>query len=161
MTTPDLFAQVSFTRDWTLEQRDALEAARSLPRSTFNLIIVDPPFFTGKRQTPRGGGGGFSDLWRNDIGAYTDYIGERIAAMREVLAPEGSFFLHLDYRAIHYLKVRCDAIFGADHFQNEIIWSYRSGGGSTRRYGRKHDTLLWYSNGRAPVFHADAARVPY
>lgn len=69
--------------------------------------------------------------------------------------------LHLDWRAVHYAKVRCDAIFGAHRFQNEIVWSYRSGGGTKRRYGRKHDTILWYSMSDEPIFDADAARVPY
>ena len=54
-----------------------------------------------------------------------------------------------------------DAIFGRKNFRNEIVWSYRSGGGSKHHFGRKHDTILFYSKGKQWTFNADAVRVPY
>ncbi|MEQ8820731.1 MAG: site-specific DNA-methyltransferase [Sumerlaeia bacterium] len=149
---------------WHLERADALDAARRLAAGgmagAFALIYLDPPFFTQRQQTAKAGA--YTDNWGGNIGRYIDFLGERIVALRPLLAPEGSFLLHLDWHAVHYAKVCCDAIFGMENFQNEIVWAYNSGGGSKRRYGRKHDTILWYSTGqKAPIFNADAARVPY
>ncbi len=144
---------------WELHRGDCLGVAAGLEPSSFALIYIDPPFFTGARRS--GERGAYGDAWGNDVARYTDHIGERIAAMKPLLHERGSILVHLDWRAVHYVKVRCDAIFGANRFMNEIVWSYNSGGGSKKRYGRKHDTILWYGAGPNPVFNADAARVPY
>jgi len=147
---------------WHVEQADALDAALRAPAGSFSLIYADPPFFTGRAHRERGGGSvAFDDRWRGNMDAYTSHIAGRIAAMRRLLHDRGSLLLHLDWRAAAHLRLACDAIFGSDRLMNEIIWSYNSGGGSARRYGRKHDTILWYAAGPAPVFNADAARVPY
>ncbi len=53
----------------------------------------------------------------------------------------------MDWHAVHYAKVILDEIFGADRFVNEVIWTYKSGGASGRRFSRKHDNLLFYSKG--------------
>ncbi|UCG34322.1 MAG: site-specific DNA-methyltransferase, partial [Phycisphaerales bacterium] len=62
---------------------------------------------------------------------------------------------HLDWHAVHYVKVLLDRVFGPENFLNEIIWSYRTGGTSPRWFPRKHDTLLIYARclGRH-TFHA-------
>jgi DNA modification methylase len=147
---------------WALAQGDALDAPAHLGSGCAELLYIDPPFFTGKSHRARSGDGGFDDAqWGGDIRVYTRWLLERLAAARPLLAHEGSVMLHLDWRAVHYAKVACDELFGPARFQNEIIWSYNSGGGSRTRYGRKHDTILWYSAGSTPVFNADAARVPY
>ncbi|MCB2154151.1 site-specific DNA-methyltransferase [bacterium] len=146
--------------DFQIEHSDALAAAAEHQPGSFTMIYLDPPFFTGKKWKGKEAGD-FADTWRRDIGSYVDYLGERIAAMKPLLNDRGSLFLHLDWRAVHYMKVRCDEIFGAKRFINEIIWSYRSGGGTKNRYGRKHDTILWYAAGRHPLFNDDEARVPY
>jgi DNA modification methylase len=75
--------------------------------------------------------------------------------------PSGSLILHLDYHAVHDMKVRLDRLFGREGFINEIIWHYTGGGRSKRRFSCKHDTLLWYSNGADPLFNIDAVRIPY
>ena len=79
---------------------------------------------------------------------------------RRVLAPHGSLFVHLDYRAVHYVKVALDRLFGRDRFVNEIVWCYAVGGKSRRGFGRKHDTILWYARGDDWAFYPDAVRVP-
>lgn len=138
---------------------------RSLPDASVPLIYVDPPFNTGKERkltrlrTVRDDEGdrtGFAGRrYRSEatgsasfIDAFDDYLGflePRIAEARRVLAPEGSFFLHLDPREVHYAKVLTDSIFGRDCFQNEIIWSYDYGARSKRRWPAKHDNILWYT----------------
>ena len=52
----------------------------------------------------------------------------RLQAMRRVLKPTGSIYLHCDPTASHYLKLLMDAIFGKQNFRNEIVWAYRTGG---------------------------------
>lgn len=140
---------------------DALDFAPTLATGGFRLIYLDPPFFTQKVHKGRKGAGEFRDTWGGSLTAYLDFLRARLEVMPPLLTEDGSLLLHLDWRAVHYAKVLCDGIFGAGNFQNEIIWSYNSGGGSKKRYGRKHDTILWYGTGREPFFDHDAARVPY
>jgi DNA modification methylase len=147
---------------WRLLHGDGIHLQPHQLPSAPTLIYMDPPFFTGKTFESRDEtGGGFQDTWGNDRSEYLHYLRQRIEHARLLLAPNGSLLLHLDWRIVHYAKVLCDDIFGDSHFQNELIWSYNSGGGSKRRYGRKHDTILWYSKGTEGIFHPDAARVPY
>ena len=145
----------------TVEHADCLEFAARQPAGEFRLIYLDPPFFTGRQFASRGdAGGGFADAWES-LADYLAFLRVRLEAIHPLLARDGALLLHLDWRTVHYAKVICDEIFGIDRFQNELIWSYNSGGGSKRRYGRKHDTILWYGVGPQPYFDADAARVPY
>lgn len=147
---------------WQLLHGDCLLAKPDHFPKPPDLIYADPPFFTGKtfrnRETDEAA---FHDCWQNDLPSFLDFLRARITRAHALLSPEGSLLLHLDWRSVHYAKVICDQIFGFDHFQNEVIWSYQSGGGTTRRYGRKHDTILWYSKGENPIFNTEAARVPY
>ncbi len=144
-----------------MRRGDALEVARGLAAESFRLVYLDPPFFTNRKQSRRDGGEGFSDRWAGGLSEYLEFLRTRLEVIRPLLTEEGSLLLHLDWRAVHYARVLCDDIFGHDRLRNEIIWSYRSGGGSKQRYGRKHDTILWYGKGKRPFFDTSAARVPY
>jgi len=64
---------------------------------------------------------------------------------------------------VHYAKVMCDEIFGADRFINELIWYYQTGGASKKHFSRKHDTLLWYAKAaenNAYYFAGEAIAIP-
>lgn len=144
---------------------DNLEVLRGLEDSSVALIYVDPPFNTGKRQElaslrtvqdAQGERVGFGGRrYRSEVkgrasyaDVFDDYLGflePRLVEARRVLAPQGSFFLHLDPREVHYAKVLADSIFGRDCFQNEIIWAYDYGARSKSRWSAKHDNILWYS----------------
>lgn len=137
----------------------------TLPDASFDLIYVDPPFNTGKAQartqlqtvrdedgdrtgfqgkryrTVKVGTRSFGDSFTD----YLAYLEPRLEHAWRLLRPNGSFFLHLDYREVHYAKVLLDQIFGRESFINEIIWSYDYGGRATRRWSPKHDTILWYA----------------
>ena len=65
--------------------------------------------------------------------------------MRDLLADEGTIWVHLDWHGVHYVKILLDEIFGEKNFINEIIWTYKSGGSSKKHFARKHDTILVYS----------------
>ncbi|MBC6406691.1 MAG: HNH endonuclease [Rhodobacteraceae bacterium] len=93
--------------------------------------------------------------------AYLIFMAVRLLEMHRILKPTGSLYLHCDRAASHYLKLLLDATFGPKNVNNEIIWSYKSGGGSRRHFGNKHDTLFWYRKGRDWTFNADSVRVPY
>lgn len=145
---------------------DNLAVMGALPDESVDLIYADPPFFSGRNYVADGHGGNsqpsFRDLWPEGMAGYLCWLMERLREMKRLLTPTGSLFLHLDWHAVHYVKVEMDRLFGYDHLQNEIIWSYRSGGGSRWRYGRKHDTLLWYTVSRDDyLFNVDEVRVPY
>jgi len=144
----------------------ALAALLPIHEGRVRLVCIDPPFFTGKSWTM-----GFPGLEREEVAfadnrfggidGYLDFLHHRIVLLHRLLMPEGTIFVHLDYRAAHYVRLVLEEVFGSDRLLNEIIWSYASGGGSSERFGRKHDTILWFAKGDGHVFHRDAVRVPY
>ena len=87
----------------------------------------------------------------------------RIEASLRCLTTNGSLFVHLDYREVHYVKVALDRLLGRDRFMNEIIWAYDYGGRPKNRWPAKHDTILWYAlDPDDYVFDYDAIdRIPY
>ena len=93
--------------------------------------------------------------------AYLTYMAERLELMRRLLKESGSIYLHCDPAASHYLKIVMDAVFGPKNFQNEIIWSYRTGGASKKRWPRKHDTILFYQKSGKYQHMPEQERVIY
>jgi site-specific DNA-methyltransferase (adenine-specific) len=160
-----------------------LSYMRTLPDGAFRLIYIDPPFNTGKVQqrarmrvvaSEQGVRVGFGDrryqvqLYDSPAyqDAYKDYLGflePRLREAHRLLTPDGSLFVHLDYREAHYVKVLLDTIFGRECFMNEIIWAYDYGGRSKRRWPAKHDTIFWYTKDpERYVFNYEAIdRIPY
>ena len=104
---------------------------------------------------------GSRSSYGDDMGAFLAFMAVRLLAMRRILKSTGSIYLHCDPTASHYLKELMDAIFGKKMFINEIIWSYNSGGGSKKHFGRKHDVILLYSKTKDYTFNHDSVRVPY
>lgn len=154
------------------------------PDGSVDLIYIDPPFNTGKKQTrsttravesDQGyvgfGGRQYKREAVDDARSYNDsfddfiegFLAPRLREAHRLLSPNGSLFLHLDPRESHYAKVFLDHLFGRDSFRNEIIWSYDYGARSRDRWSSKHDTILWYSkNPKAWTFNYDAIdRIPY
>ena len=87
-------------------------------------------------------------LGHNDMTAYLTMMAPRLIELRRVMKPTASIYLHCDPTASHYLKTLMDAVFGVRNFRNEIIWKRTSAHSDARRYGRVHDVLLFYTNGR-------------
>jgi site-specific DNA-methyltransferase (adenine-specific) len=163
---------------------DNAEVLPSLPKKFARLIYVDPPFNTGRVQRrdrikvtatdgegARGGFGGRRyDVAKVESGSYDDafedfeaFLMPRIEAALRCLTNDGSLFVHLDAREVHYIKVALDKLLGREHFMNEIIWSYDYGGRPKNRWPNKHDTILWYAaNPEDYVFNFDEMdRIPY
>jgi site-specific DNA-methyltransferase (adenine-specific) len=162
---------------------DNLGVLGRIPDGAVDLVYVDPPFNTGRRQTrdvlrtvrdeggDRQGFGGHryrttrigSRSFEDAFDDYLAFLEPRIVEARRVLRPTGSFYLHLDYREVHYAKVLCDAIFGRECFLNEVVWAYDYGARTRRRWPAKHDDILVYvRDPDAYFFDADAVdRIPY
>ena len=77
--------------------------------------------------------------------AYLVYMTIRLIEMHRILKPTGSIYLHCDPTASHYLKIIMDSIFGYENFRNEIAWCYKSRPQSKKYFGKKHDTIFFYS----------------
>ena len=164
-------------------EADNLDLLRGLPDGAVELAYADPPFATGGdrrltsirtgtgTRTRRGFGGReyryevTSDLaWADDLplDRHLAALHERVTEIHRVLAPDGSFYLHVDWRTSHHVRLLLDEVFGAERFLNELVWAYDYGGRSRDRWPRKHDTILWYAKGETWLFDRDAIdRVPY
>ena len=162
---------------------DNLAVLRGFPDGSFDLIYIDPPFNTGREQSrsrlrttaaadgDRVGFGGRRyrtavlgrSAFDDSFDDYRAFLEPRLVEGYRLLAPAGSFFLHLDYREVHYLKVVMDGIFGRDSFLNEIIWAYDYGARSKKRWSPKHDNILWYAKDpkRYTFRCEDSDRIPY
>lgn len=131
-----------------------------------NLIYIDPPFATGahfsytvkigsqrlEKQPSVIEEAAYRDTWGRGIDSYLTMMYERLLLMYDLLAPNGSLYLHLDSHMAHYLKVVCDEIFGSENFMREIIWrigwisGYKA---KAANWARNHDTILYYVKDRA------------
>ncbi len=128
---------------------DNLEELATFPPECVDLIYVDPPFFSNRNYEIIWGDEAeirsFEDRWEGGVYAYVDWMKQRVMALYRVLKSSGSFYLHCDWHAGHYLKVMLDEVFGQNNFQNEIVWCYKTGGATNKRWGRKHDTIFFYT----------------
>ena len=104
---------------------DNLDVLYKLPENHVDLIYADPPFFSGRNYEIIWGDEAeirsFEDRWKGGINVYTNWMKQRVIELHRVLKPTGSFYLHCDWHASHYLKVMCDDVFDYNNFRNEII----------------------------------------
>ena len=144
---------------------DNLHRLTLLPANSVDLIYLDPPFFSNRHYEVIWGDEAevrsFEDRWEGGIYHYVEWMRERVMEMWRVLKPTGSLYLHCDWHAAHHLRVMLDDVLGAEHFQNEIVWYYRGGGVSPRRFGRRHDTIFFYTKGKKWTFNVDPIRTAY
>jgi adenine-specific DNA-methyltransferase len=112
-----------------------------------DLIYIDPPFGTGSdfEYSVEIGDGqdalfkepslieekAYRDTWSAGYDTYLMMLYDRLLLLRELLAPSGSIFVHLDAHTGPYVKAMLDEIFGQDNFRNEIAWYY---------YNKMHDS---------------------
>jgi site-specific DNA-methyltransferase (adenine-specific) len=155
----------------------------ALPDESFQMIYIDPPFNTGRKQTrvstkvsktTEGGRLGFKgqryESIRERVVSYDDefddywaFLEPRLEEAWRLLTPSGTLYLHLDYRECHYAKVLLDALFGRECFLNEIIWAYDYGARSKKKWPTKHDTILVYVKDPASYYFnsEEVDREPY
>ena len=97
-----------------------------------------------------------------DMAAFLCWLAVRLMEMHRILRPDGSLYLHIDHTAHAYVKCLMDAVFGWKNFRNEIVWHYYNIANVARKhFGRKHDSILWYSKSAKASFNWDDMREDY
>jgi len=165
---------------------DNLPILQNMADGSVNLIYIDPPFNTGKRQkrtqikttislkgdrfgfkgnkykTIRLGTKEYNDVFVN-YDDYYEFLTPRLEEAKRILSPTGTLYFHIDYREVHYCKLLLDQIFGRECFLNEIIWAYDYGGKAKNKWPAKHDNILVYvKNPKKYIFNVDEIdRIPY
>jgi len=156
------------TRDWRY-------------RGKVDLVYIDPPFmvnndFRADNTIDIDLGGdeevqvkkepslvevlAYKDTWRQGLDSFLTMLRRRLELLKELLASTGSIYVHLDWHAVHYVKVLMDEVFGYENFVNETVWqrqtSHNDLAQGAKHLGRVHDTLLIYCAGAeafmAPVY---------
>ncbi len=118
----------------------ALHSLKARFAGKVKLIYIDPPYNTGND------GFGYNDKFNHS--SWLTFMRNRLEAAKELLTPDGSIYINIDYNEAHYLKILMDEIFGRDSFQREIIWriGWLSGYKTiTKNYIRNHDSILFYT----------------
>ena len=125
------------------------------------LIYIDPPFGTSSDFEGDSGQKAYSDKAKD--ADFIEFIRRRLMVAKEILAEDGSIFIHLDWKKAHYIKLVLDEIFGENCFRNEIIWTYTGPSApGQRQFSRKHDVIFWYANSSTKwIFNKDDIRMPY
>lgn len=120
---------------------------KSIDENSIDLIYLDPPFFTQKKQTLKNKNNkefSFDDTW-DDINSYKNYIKLRLIECKRVLKNTGSIFLHCDRTASHHLRIILDEVFGIKNFHSEIIWFYKRWSNSKKGLLNNHQVIFFYS----------------
>jgi len=130
-----------------------------------DLIYLDPPFFSHKHYEIVWGDEAevrsFKDRWAGGINVYIEWMRDRVIKMYDVLKETGSFYLHCDWHASHYLKVMLDEVFGYRNFKNDIIWCYTAPTNTRKNFPKKHDNILKYTKSDKWVFNYEDISIPY
>src|SRR5256885_1183358 len=133
------------------------------------LIYIDPPFDVGadfSMDIEVGDGGdtftkrpnileeiAYRDTWGKGADSFISMIYERLILMRDLLAEDGSIYVHCDSRVNSLIRLAMDETFGKDHFGSEIIWKRTSSHNEYGRYGDIHDTIFFYFRGDSHAFN--------
>ena len=140
-------------------------------RGKVNLIYIDPPFDSKadykKKIELRGKAATtdsttfeekqYGDIWTND--EYLQFMYERLILCRELLADNGSIYLHCDWHKSSHLRLLLDEVFGQSNFVNEIVWHYADNfQGNVKGFATNHNNILWFKKGNH--FVANTIMIP-
>ncbi|MDO9228119.1 MAG: site-specific DNA-methyltransferase [Syntrophales bacterium] len=115
------------------------------------LICIDPPFATKGDFMTKDGEDSYSD--KVDRAEFIEQLRERLIYLRDTLEDDGSIYVHLDYRMVHYIRNILDEIFGPNSFTNEIVWKRSLPHNDPKRYGATHDSILYYRKSSNFIFN--------
>lgn len=150
----------------TEEWKTKIDAAGGI-----KLVYIDPPFDVGTdfklkhsigpadRQNPFTPVA-YNDRWSKHSGELLTLLYNCFSQVYEILAEDGSLYVHCDWRLSGVIRLMLDDVFGKDRHRNEICWSYNSRTMASQWFARKHDSIFVYSKGPNPIFNADAVRIP-
>ncbi|MDY0281228.1 MAG: site-specific DNA-methyltransferase [Salinivirgaceae bacterium] len=142
------------------------------------LIYIDPPFDVGAdfSMDIEIGGDTFTkkpnileeiayrDTWGKGADSFIAMIYERLVLMRDLLAEDGSIYVHCDWRVNSFIRMVLDEIFGKDKIIGELIWKHQiMGGAHGRRLPKAHETILWFKKSDAFKINEESpeVRVPF
>lgn len=126
---------------------DCLEGMKKLEDESIDLIYLDPPFFTQKKQKLTSKIGieyFFEDSW-HDINEYLEFLKIRFFEMKRILKKDGNIFVHCDKIANHKIRILLEEVFGKDNFRAEIIWSYKRWSNSKKGLLEGHQNIYHFS----------------
>jgi len=87
----------------------------------------------------------YRDTWGKGADSFISMIYERLHIMHDLLADDGSIYVHCDWRVNSHIRLVLDNVFGKDNFRNEIAWCYSGPGKNDKAFTRKHDSILFYA----------------
>ena len=107
------------------------------------LVYIDPPFAT--KQDFQGSQD--QKAYQDKVAGaeFVEFLRKRLIFLRELLAPDGGLYIHLDWRKCHYIKTVLDEVMGESHFQNEIVWQRLSARSDSKTYNHIHDVIYFYT----------------
>jgi len=127
-------------------------------RNGVKLVYIDPPFAT--EQEFRGGKG--EKAYQDKIAGaeFLEFLRKRLIFLKELLTDDGTIYIHLDLKKVHYMKVVADEVFGEENFKNDIVWLYRWYEHNKSYWNRKHDNILMYWKKDKPTFNWQEVVLP-
>jgi len=131
------------------------------------LIYIDPPFAVGADFSYNITVNGedvtkqqsiieeiaYRDTWGRGISSYLSMMYERLKLMHQLLAEDGSIYVHCDWRVSGYLRLILDDIFSKENFKNEIIWCYKEREISKNKWNTKHDVIFYFCKSETNIFN--------
>jgi DNA modification methylase len=121
---------------------DQQGANRYGTRGKIKLIYIDPPFAT-KQDFMKDREKAYRD---KVLGAqFIEFLRRRLILLRELMADEGTIYVHLDWKKSHYIKAILDEVFGEENFLNNVVWCYKTRTFAKKYWNRKHDDILVYA----------------
>lgn len=143
------------------------------------LVYIDPPFdtqadFNFKIDLPNDSDKSFikksniieevayRDTWGKGVNSFNQMLYERLNLIKDLLADDGSIYVHCDWRVNSGIRLILNEIFGKENFRNEIIWWYKDPSGkATNAFKKKHDSILFYAKSKNNLFNLDDVREEY
>lgn len=131
------------------------------------LIYIDPPFDVGADFSMNIEIGdetftkepnileeiAYRDTWGKGADSFIAMIYERLSLMRDLLADDGSIYVHCDWRVTSYIRNILEEIFGKDQFRNEVVWKRQSAHSDSSKYGTVHDTIWFFSKSKTWIWN--------
>lgn len=133
---------------------DNLTLLNKLDTECINLIYCDILYGTGKKFKD------YQDLPPEKNAIDKHYI-PRIHELKRVLAKNGTIYLQMDLRIVHWIRNLMDSVFGYENFRNQIVVKFNIGGRGKKEFAKKHDYIVVYTKSDEFVFNDLDIRVPY
>ena len=133
---------------------DNLKLLGRIDTESINLIYCDILYGTGKKFKD------YQDL-PSDRHVIDEHYIPRLYEMKRVLKSNGTIYLQMDLRIVHWIRVLMDNVFGYENFRNQIVVKFNIGGRGKREFAKKHDYIIVYTKSDEFVFNDLDIRVPY